>query len=526
MDNSKIRFSVKTKLISSFLAIAILSLIVCGSLVFSLNRVSHSYSKLVNVNVNVLSNAKEMQYYADHQVSLLREYFLFQASDDKKGIDQDNKSLSDLIQSTLKMDISNQSKTSITNISNLDQQFVKEANTLLSMHDEKAALQQANKENLFESGVKIMDEAQAVVDEQQKIINQSDSKNASQSNFFIIFSIILTIIVFIVSIVIGLVMSSKITSPLRKTVELMEKVAAGDLRNKLDIHTKDEIGQLANAANGMVTRLRDLISNIMETAQNVAASSQQISASTEEIASGSTDQANSAQTMSELFKELSAAINSVAESAEAASGLSSETNQVALDGGKVVEASIQGIGQVNEQMSRLETDSNQIGEIIGVIEEIAEQTNLLALNAAIEAARAGEQGRGFAVVADEVRKLAERSGDATKQITNIIKGMQNNTGTSVKFVSEAVEKTKQIGEAFERIIQMVGDSSTKANEIAAASEEQAAQSNEVMGSIETISAASEEASSAAEETASTSQTLAELAEGLNQSISFFKVKED
>ena len=122
------------------------------------------------------------------------------------------------------------------------------------------------------------------------------------------------------------------------------------------------------------------------------------------------------------------------------------------------------------KMAKLEEDSRKIGDIIEVIDDIAEQTNLLALNAAIEAARAGEQGRGFAVVADEVRKLAERSGEATKEITTIIKVMQENTRQSVQAVSDSVEQSSKTGQAFDQIIEMVNNSSQKVNEIAAACE--------------------------------------------------------
>jgi methyl-accepting chemotaxis protein len=306
-------------------------------------------------------------------------------------------------------------------------------------------------------------------------------------------------------------------------VQLVGKVANGDLSETSDIDTKDEIGLLAVSVNDMVLNLRKTVGGILVSAESVSAASQQISASTEEIASGSMSQANAAQTMNELFRELSLAINSVARSAEQASELSNQTMSIAQDGGKVVQISIDGMTRVNDQMSRLEEDSNKIGEIIEVIDDIAEQTNLLALNAAIEAARAGDQGRGFAVVADEVRKLAERSGEATKQITKIIKGMQDNTAQSVKAVEDGVVASQKTGEAFEQIMTMVNETAHKVTEIAAASEEQAAQSSEVLGSIESISAATEEAAASSEETASTAQSLAQLAEELNNSVSIFKI---
>ncbi|WP_276352355.1 methyl-accepting chemotaxis protein [Cohnella caldifontis] len=328
----------------------------------------------------------------------------------------------------------------------------------------------------------------------------------------------------LLSILLGFWISLLISRPLNRTLAVVDKVSQGDLRETLDIETKDEVGRLAAAVNRMIRNLRSTVGSIQASAESVAAASQQISASTEEIASGSSTQAGAAQTMTELFRELTDAINAVARSAEQASELSGRTVTVAHEGGEVIRSSIEGMIQVNDQMQLLEQDSNRIGEIIEVIDDIAEQTNLLALNAAIEAARAGEQGRGFAVVADEVRKLAERSGEATKQITSIIKGMQANTKTSVKAVTEGVASSRRTGEAFKNIVDMVNESAGKANEIAAASEQQAAQSGEFLSSIESISAASEEAAASSEETASTAQSLALLAEDLNRSVSQFKIR--
>lgn len=326
-----------------------------------------------------------------------------------------------------------------------------------------------------------------------------------------------------ICIALGLFLTRIIARPLNDMAELMEKVAEGDLTQTADIQTKDEVGLLAQSVNHMVANFRNMIQNILSAAQNLSASSEQVSASTEEIASASGNQANAAQTMNELFRELSEAINAVAQNTEQAAELSNKTIQIARDGEKVLHSSVEGANLVGEQMARLQEDSGKIGEIIEVIDDIADQTNLLALNAAIEAARAGEQGRGFAVVADEVRKLAERSGEATKQITTIIKEMQEATLLSVKSVEEGTSLTKKSGEAFEHIIQMINETGNKVTEIAGASEEQAAQSAEVLIFIESISAATEETTASSEETASTTQNLIDLAEELNLSVSSFKL---
>ncbi|MEB3100801.1 methyl-accepting chemotaxis protein [Ferviditalea candida] len=378
----------------------------------------------------------------------------------------------------------------------------------------------------------IRDQRSVILDAVGKLVNSvndefNTAKQEANSRAALSITILFAIIIVSIgaSLGIAMFMGAQITGPIRRVQETSERIAKGDLSGeKVKVTSKDEVGALTQAMNTMAENMKGLIGSVAMNANQVAAASQQISASTEEIAGGSTNQAAAAQTMTELFKELSIAINTVAVSAEEAANLSNQAVNIAQEGGQVVHQSINGMKAVNEQISKLEEDSNKIGDIIEVIDDIAEQTNLLALNAAIEAARAGEQGRGFAVVADEVRKLAERAGEATKQITQIIKGMQNNTAHSVKAVVDGLAQSEKTGNAFEKIIAMVNSTSFKVNEIAAASEEQAAQSAEVMNTIETIAAASEESAAAAEETASTSQALAQLADELNQSVSVFKIK--
>ncbi|WP_127581603.1 methyl-accepting chemotaxis protein [Paenibacillus koleovorans] len=306
-------------------------------------------------------------------------------------------------------------------------------------------------------------------------------------------------------------------------IRVSQLVAEGNLTEKLQHQGKDEFGRLTKLFNEMIDSLRTLIRQTAESARSVTGSASEISATTEEIARGSMLQAESATSMNEMFQELARAVDTVADSAESAAELSRKTHQGAQQGGEAVQASIASMEQLTSQMAVMEQDSHKIGQIIQVIDDIADQTNLLALNAAIEAARAGEQGRGFAVVADEVRKLAERSSEATKEIASIIKGIQHNTKLSVEAVEKTAVLSRKTGEALVSIVRLSSETAEQVSEIAAASEEQAAQTGEVLKQVESIAAVSEQASAAAQQTASSSQSLENLAQGLHASIAKFQV---
>ncbi|KMY54253.1 hypothetical protein AC623_10175 [Bacillus sp. FJAT-27231] len=353
----------------------------------------------------------------------------------------------------------------------------------------------------------------------EKLVNEINSKEKTTS----IFMVIVILASAVIALMLGLTISRIITAPMKDMVEKMAKAKEGDLAVQSDYQSKDEIGELVQSFNQMIAGMRTAIAEVNESASNLAANAEEISASTEEVATGTQQQAHDAGTSADMVTEMATAVQAVSRNTEDAANLSEKTLEAAQDGEKVINETITGMEQINASIQDLADKSVQIGEIIEVIDDIAEQTNLLALNAAIEAARAGEAGKGFAVVADEVRKLAERSGTATKEISELIVTIQENTKRSVEAVDSGNDKAVQAGETFGTILSLVKENASKVIEIASASEEQAAQAQEVLLSVQNIAAVSEEAAASVQETASTAADLASMAESLNHLAAKFKI---
>ncbi|WP_028307681.1 methyl-accepting chemotaxis protein [Desulfitibacter alkalitolerans] len=380
--------------------------------------------------------------------------------------------------------------------------------------------------------------------------------------------LIATLVIVAIGIVIALIISRQIAAPIILGVKHSETVAKGDLIAELPrtlIERKDEIGRLAKALNTMTANLRELVKGVSNTVEHTLTSSQELAAISEEstsaadqVASAAQDVSSSAeqqlkivQDTSATIEEMSAGIQSIAGNSNEVAELSSKTVDATLRGKKAIEDTInqlQVIGSGSENsvksMLELESSSAKIGEIVNVINGIADQTNLLALNAAIEAARAGEAGRGFSVVAEEVRKLAEQSTEATKQIVAIIKENQNNIKVASEEarqgsigVQNGIKVAENTGLIFEEIVGLTDKMSEQIQNISASIEQMAsgsqevvtaigqieASSNNVTDQIQSISSASEEQSASMEEIASSSQNLARLAQDVKEFVKKFKV---
>jgi len=322
----------------------------------------------------------------------------------------------------------------------------------------------------------------------------------------------------------------------KDAVEIAQRVADGDLSVSINIKKGDDTSLLSAIAH-MVEKLKKLTVDIKSTADNIASASNQLSASSEQMSRGTIEQSGRASQIATSTSEMSQTVIDIAKNASNIASAATDAAKTAQDGGDVVEKSVREVkaiaGTVSEtakMVSSLGERSKQIGEIVSVINDIADQTNLLALNAAIEAARAGEQGRGFAVVADEVRKLAERTAKATSEIGNMIKGIQDEVQKAVHSMEEGTKRVEvgvnfsvQAGNALRDIVKSVNNLQTMVQQIASATEEMSTVSETISGDIETIASVSKETSASSGQIAHASSDLARLAGNLQNIVGQFKV---
>jgi len=346
------------------------------------------------------------------------------------------------------------------------------------------------------------------------------------------------VLAFVVLTAAAMLITRRITNGISALVNSAKAIAAGDLTiADLRVQSQDELGELTEAINRMKEGLRLMIGSVAGTAERVASASEEMSSASTQQAQGAETQRQQADHVATAMTQMAATVLQVSENSNKAADAARNAAELARTGGKIVEDTIskmraiaESVGQSSQKVEGLGRSSNQIGEIVGVIDEIADQTNLLALNAAIEAARAGEQGRGFAVVADEVRKLAERTSKATKEISGMIRGIQSETKTAVEAmqggtrqVQEGVETTTQAGMSLSDIIRTAEKVGEMVSYIAAASAQQSNATEEVNANIERISKITREAASGSQQSARACGDLSNMALDLQKMVSQFKL---
>ena len=335
---------------------------------------------------------------------------------------------------------------------------------------------------------------------------------------------------------ISFVIARSVVNPIKMVNAALEDIAEGD--GDLPVEGKDEVGQLCKIFNRFVDKLHDSIAHVATTTASLAAASEQLSVNTAQLAKGGQEQAQQATQAAAAVEQMSATVTEMAKNAQGVASTAQQANQAAGQGNEVVVGSIAGMTRLAETVrasaSRIQSlgkRSDEIGEIVKVIEDIADQTNLLALNAAIEAARAGEQGRGFAVVADEVRKLAERTTKATKEIADTIRTIQSDTTMAVESMEtgthEAQEGMALVNKAGERLSEIVGAVQSvtgMVQQIAAAIEEQSTATEQIAGNIEAVASVSKRSEGGLGQVTQATTELARMAGELQAVVGGFKLK--
>ncbi|EXF92405.1 methyl-accepting chemotaxis protein [Pseudomonas fluorescens HK44] len=349
--------------------------------------------------------------------------------------------------------------------------------------------------------------------------------------------LISTVLALLVGVLAAVIITRQITRPLRETLAVVERIAGGDLTHDVHVTRRDELGVLQQGIARMGVTLRDLISGIRDGVTQIASAAEELSAVTEETSAGVNSQKIETDQVATAMHEMTATVQEVARNAEEASQAAAAADGEAREGDKVVNEAIAQIERLasevvrsTEAMTVLQQESDKIGSVMDVIKAVAEQTNLLALNAAIEAARAGEAGRGFAVVADEVRGLAQRTQKSTQEIEGLVAGLQNGTqqvaavmNNSRNLTDSSVELTRKAGVSLENITRTVSNIQSMNQQIAAAAEQQSAVAEEISRSIINVRDVSEQTAAASDETAASSVELARLGNQLQMMVSHFRV---
>ncbi|SDO98769.1 methyl-accepting chemotaxis protein [Paenibacillus sp. yr247] len=496
--------SLRSKIVGTFVIVSLLAAVTSGMSYTYLNKVDNSYSKLLSDNVSILRNVSDIKEKTQMQNSMLFGYVLDPSKDKEKQLTEMNVTLASIITEMGKLSKNEDEQSAIQSMIDSNMTFARLVKKVTEYADKgNAALAKAEAMQWAIPTTETLTHAAVKIEELERVIQEE----ASARNHDVVQSIVRTLIwvslvAFLFALAIGLLLSRMIVNPMRSMVRAAERIAACDLTvSDIHVKNKDELRDLASAFNQMKANLHSLISQVGSSAQHVAAASEalssnsgQVSESSEritntvqEISTGTDAQVRSIHLGVSIMEEMSAAVIQIASVTQSANHQSSLAQQEAGEGNAAVETAItqmnaiyQKMKELSESVQRLGQRSEQIVNANGMIANIARQTNMLALNASIEAARAGAAGKGFAVVAEEVRKLSMQTGAAAEEVANLVSSIQDET-------REVVSSTEAGSREVETGLEVVGVARDTFKRIREAMDEVARQIEEVAGSSAAIS---------------------------------------
>lgn len=556
--------SIRKKILFGFSIVIFLVIVLGVYNVLAIKKLNDNTTEMVDVYQPFLNLLDDITLDMTERTSLIRGYLLYE---DEKFRDEFVRKTDESIALENKLLKSPYAES----IKDTIEQKVVWGETINRVFEEydagnRTAAMQILREEVKPLEEKITSELKAIVAQGDKMLVDKSADNKLLGEFSLIIDIVLTLIIIVMGVIVALRTASIISKPIVKVKDRMKTIADGDFtQSTLEIKTNDEIGELVQSTNDMTNNTRELLNRInavsetvtlqgeklTNAANEVKLGTEQVAVTMEELATGAETQANSTSDLANLMGMFTNKVEDVNKNGENIESNSSNVLDMTNKGSQSMQTSTEQMTKINyivkdsvDKMKNLDDQTQEISKLVLVIKDIADQTNLLALNAAIEAARAGEHGKGFAVVADEVRKLAEQVALSVNDITKIVTSIQSESdvvSTALKDGYNEVEQgtiqIKATDEIFDQITDSVKEMvtsihatsqsllevSTKTQEMNKSVEEIASVSEEAAAGVEETAASTQQASSSMDEVADSSQHLSGLAEELNELINRFKV---